>query len=160
MTQEEKLLLLKDLCARLPYKVKVYNKTFKEPTIQTLYGKISDNEFLMEETYTSVGIDGDDFGSFNKRHYTGYVDFIKPYLQPMSSMTEEELKEFKRLKQMSVTVVMPNGVSLLKPTYIVDLEDDGDGLNHLYDWLNSHHFDYRGLIEKGLALEAPKDMYK
>jgi hypothetical protein len=60
---------------------------------------------------------------------------------------------------MSVTVVMPNGVSLLKPTYIVDLEDDGDGLNHLYDWLNAHHFDYRGLIEKGLALEAPKDMY-
>jgi hypothetical protein len=82
-----------------------------------------------------------------------------PFLRPMSSMTDEELKEFRRLKQMSVTVVMPNGVSLLKPTYIVDLEDDGDGMNYLYDWLNAHHFDYRGLIEKGLALEAPKGMY-
>ena len=54
---------------------------------------------------------------------------------------------------------MPNGVSLLKPTYIVDLEEDGDGLNHLYDWLNAHHFDYRDLIDKGLALEAPEGMY-
>lgn len=145
MTQEEKSLLLKDLCARLQCRVKVYNTTFKDPTIQTLYGKISDDEFLMEETYTSVGVDGDDFGSFNKRHYTGYVDFIKPYLRPMSSMTEEERKELDE-----ITVINYNefeGCSTL-------FDEEG------FDWLNSHHFDYRGLIEKGLALEAPKGMYK
>ena len=75
-------------------------------------------------------------------------------------MTEEEKEEFHKLKQFSVTVVMPNGVSRIKPTYIVDLEDDGDGLNYLYDWLIAHHFDFRGLIEKGLALVAPEDMYE
>ena len=32
--------------------------------------------------------------------------------------------------------------------------------NELYDWLLKHHFDYRGLIEKGLALEAPKGIYE
>lgn len=144
MTQEDKQLLLKDLCARLPYGVKVYNTTFKEPTIQTLYGKISSDEFLMEETYTSVGVDGDDFGPFNKRHYTGYIDFIKPYLRPMSSMTEEEKIEslefaweddYGRLASYNKNI----------PKYI--------------DWLNAHHFDYRGLIEKGLALEAKEGMY-
>lgn len=140
MSQEDKDQLLIDLCTRLPYRVKVYNTTFKDPTIQTLYAKISEDEFLMEETYTSVGIDGDDFGSFNKRHYSGYIDFIKPYLRPMSSMTEEEHKELKQ-----VALVDNEGVPGDIPAYI--------------DWLNAHHFDYRGLIEKGLALEAPKDMY-
>ena len=158
MTQKEKELLLKDLCARLPHRVKVYNTTFKEPAIQTLYGKISGDEFLMEETYTSVGVDGDDFGSFNKKHYTGYVDFIKPYLRPMSSMTEEEREEWADL--------------FMKP--ICELEQYVDekeaqdmapvlfGKSHSIsiDWLNAHHFDYRNLIEKGLALEAPEGMYK
>ena len=141
MTQEEKELLLKDLSARLPYGVKVYNTTFKKPTI--LYGKISSDVFLMEETYTSVGADGDDFGSFNKRHYTGCVDFIKPYLRPMSSMTEEERTEFSALAV---------GTHLFKGPLIPSYRT--------LDWLNKHHFDYRGLIEKGLALEAPKGMYK
>ena len=130
MTQEDKELLLKDLCARLPYGVKVTNGIYTitlTPCSDTLI--IIKNEHIL------------------------------PYLRPMSSMTEEEKEEFHKLKQFSVTVVMPNGVSLLKPTYIVDLEEDGDGLNHLYDWLNAHHFDYRGLIEMGLALEAPEDMY-
>ena len=145
MTQEDKELLLKDLCARLPYKVMC---------------KVSfDEEDVHIEPLESVR----PFMSFNQITTSGSVvsiDCVKPYLRPMSSMTEEEKEEFHKLKQFSVTVVMPNGVSLLKPTYIVDLEEDGDGLNHLYDWLNAHHFDYRGLIEMGLALEAPKEMYK
>ena len=146
MKQEDKELLLKDLCARLPYGVKVYNTTFKEPTIKTLYGKISSDEFLMEETYTGVGVDGDDFGPFNKRHYTGHIDFIKPYLRPMSSMTEEEYKELKKISDY---------YGLAPFEYIYDW-----GPNYeIMDWLNKHHFDYRGLIEKGLALEAPEGMY-
>ena len=143
MTQEEKSILLQDLCARLPYGVKC-------------------NAFLKQIDGSSKSI----FGTF--KGYNGWatvgnnlvgIETVRPYLRPMSSMTEGEKEEFHKLKQFSVTVVMPNGVSLLKPTYIVDLEEDGDGLNHLYDWLNAHHFDYRGLIEKGLALESPEGMY-
>ena len=137
MTQEEKQLLLKDLSARLPYNVCVHI-TYK--TGEPCYGKLTprDIQWFIDSK----------------------IENIKPYLRPMSSMTEEEKEEFHKLKQFSVTVVMPNGVSRIKPTYIVDLEDDGDGLNYLYDWLISHHFDFRGLIEKGLALEAPEGMYK
>lgn len=142
MTQEEKSLLLKDLCARLPYGVKV---KYAIPTLLVSVRKDRNEIKVITE------------GTYGEHVYN--IEDIKPYLRPMSSMTDEELKEFKRLKQMSVTVVMPNGVSLLKPTYIVDLEDDGDGLNHLYDWLNAYHFDYRRLIEKGLALEASEGMY-
>jgi hypothetical protein len=142
MKQEDKELLLKDLCARLQYGVKVYNTTFKEPTIQTLYGKISSDVFLMEETYTSFGVD--EFGSFNKRHYTRCVDFIKPFLRPMSSMTEEEAMEYANCGNI-IANSPQNNYLIPNPNCV--------------DWLNVHHFDYRGLIEKGLALKALEGMY-
>ena len=65
------------------------------------------------------------------------------YLRPMLSMTEEERKEYRNLC---------NNVLLMR--YNVS--------NHypVIDWLNAHHFDYRGLISMGLALEAPEGMYK
>lgn len=141
MTQEDKELLLRDLCMRLPYKVIIHVDDHDE-----IFA-----DWELDHTYTN--------GYRIEINYMCIED-VRPYLRPMSSMTDEEKEEFHKLKQFSVTVVMPNGVSLLKPTYIVDLEDDGDGLNHLYDWLNAHHFDYRGLIEKGLAIEAPEGMYK
>ena len=143
MSQEEKSILLQDLCARLPYGV-ILDYSFIENK-QRIHTKIP-------LTYRNIGTVALDEWHTNE-------EIFKPYLRPMSSMTEEEKEEFHKLKQFSVTVVMPNGISLLKPTYIVDLEEDGDGLNHLYDWLNAHHFDYRGLIEKGLALEALEGMY-
>ena len=146
MTQEERELLRKDLCARLHYGVKVH--------LSRKHNRPEEDIVLNNVIITKNGLVVSNIIGYNY-----LLSEIKPYLRPMSSMTDEELKEFKRLKQMSVTVVMPNGVSLLKPTYIVDLEDDGDAMNYLYDWLNAHHFDYRGLIEKGLALEAPKGMY-
>ena len=144
MTKEDKCILLQDLTARLPYGV-ILDYSFIEGK-QRIHTKIP-------LTYRNIGTVALDEWHTNE-------EIFKPYLRPMSSMTEEEKEEFHKLKQFSVTVVMPNGVSLLKPTYIVDLEEDGDGLNHLYDWLNTHHFDYRGLIEKGLAIEAPEGMYK
>ncbi len=113
MTQEEKQLLLKDLCARLPYGVIVHSLGI--PHEQKLIGYIPDIE------------------KYN----------IKPYLCPMSSMTEEEKEEIK--------------------SYLHSIEGQliGDNGRHIwyFDYLNAHHFDYRGLIEKGLALEAPVDMY-
>lgn len=66
-------------------------------------------------------------------------DNVKLYLRPMSSMTYDESKNYDILIQYDAY-------------HPINID--------LYDWLNQHHFDYRGLIEKGLALEAPKDMYK
>ena len=157
MTQEDKQLLLIDLCARLPYGVKVENTSFSEPQVHTLFGRVSDEEFLMLETYKSVG--GEDYRRVTDDvHYTGYLESIKPYLRPMLSMTEEEEKEFCKIS------------GLFKK------EDGNYFSNHLsewgnsiitekvmvrtIDWLNARQFDYRGLIPMGLALEAPKDMYK
>ena len=117
MTQEEKELLLKDLCARLPYHPIVY---------------VDENLPRLK-----LGV------ATRVWEYIAVDKPCKPYLRPMSSMTDEEYEE---------------GNSLNEWTHL----DDGTEvpcMNYV-DWLNSHHFDYRGLIEKGLALEAPKDMYK
>ncbi len=65
---------------------------------------------------------------------------IKPYLRLMSSMTEEE-----DTRRCAFLDDIEGGIEDAIPNYI--------------DWLNSHHFDYRGLIEKGIALEAPEGMY-
>ena len=131
MEQSLKQLLLKDLCARLPYKVKV-----------RLYEK---------ETCILMGIDGDevyldvDSDSF-------YVESIKPYLRSMSSMTEEEKGELYHYycNEMADNLNTPNLTLELRCCV-----SDSFGT----DWLNAHHFDYRGLIEKGLALEALEGMY-
>ena len=129
MTQEDKELLLKDLCARLPYKVKV-----------CLYKK---------EACILMGIDGNevyldvDSDSF-------YVENIKPYLRPMSSMTEDERKYIE--DKCAFTTIGPIGgnFSLVMPVIAAEW---------LIDFYNSHHLDWRGLIRMGLALEAPEGMY-
>ena len=115
MTQEETQLLLKDLCARLPYGVKL-NNGLKLRSIDTLTQIISCS------------------GSDKK------IDCIKPYLRPLSSMTEEEWDEYYHYGTVGT----------------LNLKNEACGI----DWLNEHHFDYRDLIEKGLALEAPEGMYK
>lgn len=127
MAQKDEQLLLKDLCARLSYGVKVqYNNE--------IY-----NIDYISALYTEVKLD-------IPANYTIGIFEIKPYLRPMSSMTEEEKNEY---------------LNTFKKSIIGTDEEDGrvwtvDSI----DWLNAHHFDYRGLIEKGLALEAPKEMYK
>ena len=68
------------------------------------------------------------------------IEEIKPYLRPRSSMTEEEERDWWTYKQVGTTWEAQDSLSV--------------------DWLNKHHFDYRGLIEKGLALEASEGMYK
>jgi len=130
MTQEDKQLLLKDLCARLPYGVKYCRDSWNY-------------EWDQEMSVVEVLEDIDKEGYINY-HKVYKVDDIKPYLRPMSSMTEEEDKEFAQLQ----TDFYTDGV--LYPI----------AATNMTDWLNEHHFDYRGLIEKGLALEAPEGMYK
>ena len=111
MTQEDKELLLKDLSARLPYGVKV--------EIDGYYSHIL------------KGIDGDTISTDRGINYP--LRLVKPYLRPMSSMTEEE--EFKLNETRCYTQLT--------------LES--------YDWLKAHHFDYRELIEKGLAIEVTEE---
>ena len=125
MTQEDKELLLRDLCARLPYGVKV---------------QIIKNNQL--GTYTLYPSDIDSF-----KH--NFQD-IKPYLRPMSSMTEEEKKELRLLKDSFDFNCYTAG----HYNFQVNLA--------VADWLLKNHFDYRGLIPMGLAIEvtAENNPYK
>lgn len=114
MTQEEKDLLVKDLCSRLPYEVKVQYEDgiFTLDHISAMYEEVKLN---------------------TPNNYTIDVLEVKPYLFPMSNMTEEQFNEKW------------------------ELEHSGD-MEHLsipaLDWLNKNHFDYRGLIPAGLAIDA------
>ena len=130
MTPEEKQLLLKDLCARLPYhpKINIYNDSWEGCQI---------GEFDNELWYHHIE-------AFN----CDRIEII-PYLRPMYSMSEEEKKEFQAC----------HCVYGWHPDFQPMMCNLANELN-MFDWLNEHHFDYRGLIEKGLALEAPENMYK
>ena len=125
MTQEDKELLLKDLCARLPYRTMVKCNTDYH------------HEFDEELSVT---------------HIMNFYQFeIKPYLRPMSSMTEEERKELQEI----AVALSYNKDDILIGTQINSFRQ----LDGVLDLFNSHHLDWRGLIEKGLALEALEDMY-
>lgn len=116
-------IVLIDLCARLPYRVKVeHNGEVKSIARYDTRERFE----LTDGTITS------------------YVN-LKPYLRPMSSMTEEERKELLEIENKRKLL------SSLHLTWALDAE--------ITDWLNAHHFDYRGLIPMGLALEAPEGMY-
>ena len=117
MIQEDKELLLKDLCARLPYGV-----CYKHFTWDDERGE----ECIAAQIY-SINSDG-----YVKNCYddeTVYIDNVRPYLFPLSSMTKKRLEEFSEYID-------------IKNAYVA------------VDLLNSHHIDYRGLIEKGLAIDA------
>lgn len=141
MTQEEKNLLIKDLSARLPYEINIRCKETPadENCKEEIYSeqRLFGINFLNIETeYTDsriiISVDEDgDTACYN-------IEDVKPYLRPMSSMTEIE-----RRCQNSLL----NTPNLLEQNYL------------RIDWLNKHHFDYRSLIEKGLALKASEDMY-
>lgn len=120
MTQENKELLLKDICARLPYGIKA-----------SYYGVEEEYETWDEIKGVTLG---EDFGGYvDIGQYSLPIECIKPYLFPMSSMTEEEKSMYEGL------MIGTDNIS-----YMLDV----------VDWLNAHHFDYRGLIDKSLALDA------
>jgi hypothetical protein len=107
MTQNEKDLFIKDLCARLPYGVKVEyeNKIFDVEYVCPMYEEI---KLDIPETWTIS------------------IDEVKPYLLPMSSITEEQFEEYMNI---------PSG-------------------HQSIDWFNKNHVDYRCLIERGLVNDA------
>ena len=118
MTEQDKQLLLKVLCAMLPY------------GLECCYHDDIDDRFTLSDL--------DNSGYANESYP---IEDIKPFLRPMESMTEEE-----------------RGV-LWWATYCDDPDITEQSQRHI-DWLNAHHFDHCGLIEKGLALPAPEGMYE
>lgn len=139
MTQEDKQLLLKDLCPRLPYATKVFYEYVDDLDKKTYGYSLTLNTWCINELEAEKAI-------------------VKPYLRPMSSMTEKEKKELKEVLSPQGTAIYEcNGIS-------IPLSHFGEFVPYEYMgrvicWLNAHHFDYSGLIEKGLALEAPEGMY-
>ena len=138
MTQEDKELLIKDLCARLPYGVKA---EYYDPDAERK------NLDVIEDLYNADCINHVEVGI---GQYGLKLDEVKPYLFPMSSMTEEQQNEFDRTYTNDMQVVSNNLKNRLDgQSYEMNL-----GHYRHIDWLNANHFDYRGLIEKGLALDA------
>lgn len=125
MEKEEKQVLLKDLCARLPYglKVQFYLPNYQTNSFDEKIGEV----FEIGDIFTHVHCDGIDYLPNTSR--------VKPYLRPMSSMTDDEQNEFDYLR----------------------FRHDEEGW---LDFVLSKHLDWRSLIEKGLALEAPEGMYE
>ena len=124
MTEEDKKLLLKDLSSRFPYFTKVQIKN-----------EIVILDSICDDDGYYFNFIGDDREGVN-------IEKIKPYLFPLSSMTEEQRKEFD---------------TTLK--YLPAEEIDIWTLN-TYDWCDKNHFDYRGLIKKGFAIDATnKNIY-
>lgn len=134
MTQEQynKNLLLKDLCSRLPYKVKVEIKNVcKICTLEEI--DCSDEEMSVAVKHENGELAGYDF------------DLTKPYLFPLENMTEEQEKEFALLQ------TSPGQEGFLYVWNCVNM----------MKWLIENNFDYNGLIPRGLANDATgKNIYK
>lgn len=142
METNDEQLLLTDLCTRLPYGVMVHTSFMGHEEDMLL---TSVNIEAMLGDYGPVPIMNMVEDDIND----GFtLENVKPYLRPISSMTEEEANEVL----VSSKIIHSN----INSRGFVWTED----CSTYIDWLNAHHFDYRGLIEKGLALEAPEGMYK
>ena len=118
MTLENKELLLKDLCARLPYNPLVEYKGESYNVLGIAHGRV-----LLCKPFSSI-----------TEKDCPLVEEVKPYLFPLSSMTDEQENEFQSLNGWNKCVFPQT--------------------EEAFDWLNAHHFDYRGLIEKGLAIDT------
>lgn len=129
---KEKELLVKDLSSRLPYEVmcQFYHEEFNANDEEPF--AIYYNEKLSSASNSFIG-------SFSHN-----IDKIRPYLRPMSSMTEEEKEELNCLCY-----------------HNIDVQDEricgyicADEMYDVIDWLNKKMFDYRGLISMGLAIDC------
>jgi hypothetical protein len=127
VTQEEKELLLKYLCMALPYGVKVQHQ----------------HENYLDEIQTVEHISRQ-YGEIETESVLGFVDDFKPYLRTMSSMTEEEKTQ------------------MVHNCYVISLDFEHKTTDmvalwntpRVINWLLEHHFDFLGLISKGLAIEV------
>ena len=146
MTQEEKQLLLRELCARQFYKTKVLGPWKKDgPCELSAIDLTSDRQVRVFEDWYKI-------------------EEVKPYLRPVSSMTKEELDKLNEI----ISKEDHDGYFFVQEEpyyYGLQLQTSdigcvtGAGLSKAFDYLNSIHVDYSGLIPN-LALEAPEGMYK
>ena len=130
MTREEKQLLMADLCGRLPYGV-----------IAQVDGWDEEEEIDVIVPVRVYFINTDGYVYFGVNDYNVEYCMIEdctPYLRPLSSMTEEERDEYHSIQS---DIWKPCGTQYYDNW-------------HSIDWLNAHHFDYRGLIEKRLAIST------
>ena len=137
MTDQDEKILLTDICARIPYGVMCDVDYYDGPLV--LEGIPNTDTFL-----------------FCNGVIERYASQVRPYLRPMSSMTEEEITELHKEHLKDERMF----------TECIERSKNGDDsmrgkvITHFaVDWCNKKMFDYRGLIEKGLALEAPEGMY-
>ena len=139
MTQEEKNLLLTDLCGRLPYGVKLYANYVDGIDAKESKGRLA----LIDSDLVVAFIDEvEDANSFT---YVALHE-VKPYLFPLSSMTKEQKIEYSVLCYEEEREYYECGEWVTR----VYLHNTIESI----DWLNKNHFDYRGLIEKGLAKDT------
>lgn len=142
MTQENKELLLKDLCSRIRYGV-ICSVTHKK------------NGELVKEDMKLSGIFENGNLYFLDELGSTYSDDYIPYLRPMTSMTEEEESDLRWIAHDETDGYYTNDKPYYTGNKIVYL----DYISDYIDFMCEHHLDYRGLIEKGLAIEATTDMY-
>ena len=134
MTQEDKELLLQDLCGRLPYNVHVNYKGEIYGVLGISYGRLILCKPFMSQTL----------------EYCPLVEEVKPYLFPLSSMTEEQKEEYGKCYDIDLANCAKNLCDRLNGK---DTINGYPMYNHI-GWCNKNHFDYRGLIPMGLAIDA------
>lgn len=128
MTQEDKMLLIKDLSSRLPYAVHVQHISGVSGILHdiSIFHKYDENDNIYDAICcTDLFKDGSNMG----------IEYFKPYLFPLSSMTDNQKQEYQ---------------------YITErwMHDPSYSISDSIDWLNKNHFDYRNLIDKNLAIDA------
>lgn len=153
MNMNEQKILLQDLCCRLPYGVKIKIRSNDIRTVKSVNIANGVVSFLETDTISPFGLHIENPLTFKQQ--------VKPYLRPLSAITEEEKNELKE-----------NGIKLdvcSDSKYIayqwhgsVWEQDplENEDINFLYHWFYKHFFDINGLIPEGLAIKAPIDMYK
>ena len=146
MTQEDKELLFIDLCGRIPYKVRI----FEIEPVNNIQSNLTLLSVTNKESVICITPSGGVIGSS--------IDAFKPYLFPISSMTEEQTEEVHNLIYQGVSESIEETKEWLKTrkenelrpitlTYILSY-------TLVIDWFCKNHFDYRGLIPMGLAMDA------
>ena len=165
MTQENKELLIRDLCGRLPYGVKAYIKNWSN-----LSRKYYEGVYTVESIDTSLNTIFADSERSPVEVIVGHDDYeIKPYLFPMSSMTEEQARMLSILygiKDILSKKITDEYIEFEVDAGFGDVETRRIWYNEIvssietFDWLNKNHFDYRGLIPMNLAIDATRlDIY-
>lgn len=140
MTQENIKLLIKDLCGRLPYGIK-FRYAYIDEFFHKKYGTSTLEGVLPPYRIIHSTLVGEEYLQIEK-------DEVKPYLFPLSYMTKEQEKEYESLCIKKISEY--THIDLYDIIFAKDYYDTIESI----DWLNKNHFDYRGLIKKGLAIDA------